>query len=71
VVNSIDAEVTFRDGKIVTHRDRFDFGKWSRQAIGTPAILLGWTPLIRNKVKKTAAENLAKFIAKHPEYAAS
>jgi ketosteroid isomerase-like protein len=68
VHNVIDAEVGFREGLIATHRDRFDFGRWSRQAIGMPAVLLGWTPLIRNKVRATAAKNLAAFIAKHPEY---
>ena len=70
VHNVIEAEVTFRDGLIATHRDRFDFGRWSRQAIGLPALLLGWTPLLRNKVRRTAAKNLAAFVAAHEEYAA-
>jgi len=27
-------------------------------------LLLGWTPLLRNKVRSTAASNLAAFMAK-------
>jgi len=63
VLNRIDAEFTFRDGLIVAHRDRFDFWRWSRQALGAPGLLLGWTPLIRNKVQATARGNLKRFLA--------
>ena len=46
VLNRIDAEFEFdADGLIVRHRDRFDFWAWSRQALGLPGLLLGWTPL--------------------------
>jgi ketosteroid isomerase-like protein len=65
VDNSIDAVFEFNpEGRIVRHRDSFDFWKWSRQALGTPGTLLGWTPVIRNKVRKTAAGNLERFLAK-------
>ena len=65
VHNKIDAAFTF-DGKglIATHRDRFDFWTWSRQALGTPGLLLGWSPFLRNKVRATAAGNLQRFLAK-------
>lgn len=63
VVNRIDAEFRFRDGRIVAHHDRFDFWRWSRQALGMPGLLLGWTPLIRNKVRATARANLDRFLA--------
>ncbi|HSW15055.1 MAG TPA: nuclear transport factor 2 family protein [Solimonas sp.] len=63
VLNRIDAEFEFRDGLIVRHRDRFDFWRWSRQALGAPGLLLGWTPLIRNKVQGTARANLQRFLA--------
>ena len=64
VLNRIDAAFTFNpQGLIATHRDRFDFWAWSRQALGTPGLLLGWTPMLRNKVRTTAAGNLAKFNA--------
>ena len=64
VHNIIDAEFTFEDGLIVRHQDRFDFGRWSRQALGTPAYLLGWTGLIQKKVRATAGGRLEKWRAK-------
>ena len=64
VHNRIDAEFEFKDGLISWHRDDFDFWRWSRMALGAPGWLLGWTPIIRNKVRKQAAEGLAAFRAK-------
>lgn len=65
VHNSIDAVFAFDpQGLIATHKDSFDFWRWSRQALGAPGALLGWTPLLRNKVRAQAAGNLAKFLAK-------
>lgn len=69
VHNRIDAEFEFKDGLIWRHRDRFDFHAWSRMALGMPGLLLGWTPMLRNKVQRMAGERLKKFIAKHAEYA--
>lgn len=64
VLNRIDAEFEFNKAGLITrHRDHFDFWAWSRQALGLPGWLLGWTPLLRNKVRATAARNLAKFMA--------
>ncbi len=65
VDNSIDARFTFRpDGLISTHHDSFAFWTWARQALGAPGLLLGWTPMLRNKVRATAAANLATFLAR-------
>lgn len=67
VHNSIDARFEFDDaGRILKHRDSFDFWKWSRQALGAPGVLLGWTPLLRGKVRGTAHGNLQRFLAKAP-----
>jgi ketosteroid isomerase-like protein len=63
VTNIIDAEFEFRDGLIVRHTDRFDFWRWSRQALGLPGVLLGWTPLVRNAVRGEARKGLDQFIA--------
>ena len=64
VINRIDAAFEFdAQGRITRHRDRFDFWAWSRQALGTPGLLLGWTPMLRKKVRATAAQNLARFMA--------
>jgi SnoaL-like domain len=65
VHNIIDAEFEFRDGKILKHIDRFNFWNWSRQALGLPGLLLGWTPFLQKKVSKMAMGNLAKFIQKN------
>lgn len=65
VNNRIDAVFTFEDGLIKTHTDTFDFYAWSRMALGVPGLLLGWTPILRNKVRGTAAGQLQKYMAKH------
>jgi ketosteroid isomerase-like protein len=62
VHNKIDAAFEFQDGKIIKHTDTFDFWNWSKQALGTTGTILGWTPLLRNKVQRQAREKLAKFI---------
>jgi len=49
-------------GLVVKHRDSFNFWHWSSQALGTPGLLLGWSPMLRNKVRTTAAGNLTKFM---------
>ena len=64
VHNVIDGVFEFNDqGLITKHRDSFNFWSWSRQALGTPGLLLGWTPFLHQKVRKTAAANLQKFLA--------
>lgn len=63
VVNSIDAAFEIKDGKIYRHRDTFDFWKWSRQALGAPGVLLGWTPIVRGGVRKLAGKALRTFIS--------
>jgi hypothetical protein len=64
VVNVIDATFDLSDGKIVRHVDVFDFWKWSRQALGAPGLFLGWTPIVRGKVRKLARRRLDEFMAK-------
>ena len=65
VLNRIDAEFDFDDhGLITRHRDRFDFWAWSRQALGLPGWLLGWTPFLRRKVRAQAASKLRQFLDK-------
>jgi ketosteroid isomerase-like protein len=61
VHNIIEAEFEFRDGLIVRHRDRFNLWRWSRQALGLPGWLLGWTPMLREKVRAQAAANLLAY----------
>lgn len=65
VHNMIDATFRFRDGLIVEHVDRFSFPRWARQALGPVGLLLGWTPIVRNKVRAQAAKALERYIAEH------
>jgi len=63
VVNDVRARFRFDDdGLIQDHRDEFGFHRWARQALGLPGLLLGWTPLLRNKVRSSAAKSLASFM---------
>jgi ketosteroid isomerase-like protein len=71
VLNRIDARFEFRDGLIVRHVDRFDFWRWSRQALGAPGWLLGWSGFLRGKVRQRAAASLAAFVRNNPTGAAA
>lgn len=63
VHNRIDARFRFRDGLICEHRDHFDLWRWSRQALGLPGLLLGWSSTLQDKVRNQARANLARFEA--------
>jgi ketosteroid isomerase-like protein len=63
VHNIIDAEFEFKDGKIHRQRDRFDFWRWTRQALGPIGLLLGWSPALRKKVRAQARKGLDAFQA--------
>ena len=62
VHNIINSSFEFKDGKIYRQVDTFNLWRWSRQALGPTGILLGWSPLIQNKVRAGARESLNKFI---------
>lgn len=62
VINRVSASFTFVDGKIISHTDNFDFYSWSKQAFGLAGWLLGWTGFFKNKVRKTAIDNLNRYI---------
>jgi uncharacterized protein len=63
VVNDVHASFRFKDGLIAEHDDRFSFWTWSRQALGLPGVVLGWTPLLRGSVRRMARGDLEKFSA--------
>ena len=67
VINRIKASFIFEKGKILNHKDEFNFYTWSKQALGTPGLLLGWTPFIKNKIRNMAMKNLIEYMNKHPE----
>ncbi len=60
VHNIITSTFVLKDDRILVQKDHFDFWRWSRQALGTSGLLLGWSPLVRNKVQGIAAANLRK-----------
>lgn len=66
VHNIIDASFRFADGKIIEHEDTFDFWRWTRHALGLTGVLLGWTPMVKNKVRGQARKGLEIYLSKHP-----
>ncbi|WP_133575425.1 nuclear transport factor 2 family protein [Pedobacter metabolipauper] len=62
VLNKIKASFILKDGKIISHKDNFNFYIWAKQALGLPGLLLGWTPFIKNKIRKKAAKNLLSYM---------
>jgi len=64
VINRTTAEFEFKDGKIIAHKDHFDFYTWAKQALGFAGVLLGWTGFIKNRIRKSAKQNLNNFMLK-------
>ena len=64
VVNRVRSDFRFDDvGLITEQRDDFPFWRWSRQALGPAGLVLGWTPMLRSKLRSSAAAELARFRA--------
>lgn len=61
VHNVIHSSMEFRDGLIIKHTDEFDFWRWSKMALGLTGTLLGWSPLLRKRVRKVALISLSKY----------
>jgi hypothetical protein len=61
VTNDVRARFRFESGLIAEHDDAFSFHAWSRQALGMPGLLLGWTPLLRASVRRRARSSLDRF----------
>jgi uncharacterized protein len=64
VMNDVHASFRFRDGLIAEHEDSFNFHGWARQALGASGLLLGWTPIVRNAVRRRARAGLDEFMAR-------
>lgn len=63
VHNVIEARFEFRDGKIVRHEDSFDVWRWSRQAVGLPGLLLGWSGFFSRALQRKARRQLEAYMA--------
>lgn len=66
VHNRIDATFTFRDGKIVRHRDAFDLWAWASMALGAKGRLLGWLPPVQASIRRNADDGLRAFLRADP-----
>ncbi len=67
VVNRVRSDFRFDEsGLISEQQDDFPFWRWSRQALGPAGLTLGWTPMLRSKVRANAAAELARFRADRP-----
>jgi hypothetical protein len=64
VHNIIDAKFRFENGLVVAHEDHFDFWRWSRQAIGAPAVVLGWTGTFQRMIQGRTRALLDGFTAR-------
>lgn len=62
VVNRITAHMRFKDGLIIEHSDAFAIYSWTRQALGLPGLLLGWSGWMNRRIQRQAKEGLAKFM---------
>lgn len=64
VHNTVRSAFTFRDGQVAAQVDDFDLYAWTRMALGPMGLLLGWSPLVQNKVRRTARSGLEAFLAR-------
>jgi len=62
VLNKIDAQFEFKDGKIIKHVDSFNLHAWAKQAIGFQGLLLGGTSFFKKKLHLQTNQLLDKFI---------
>jgi len=62
VHNVITANFRFTDGKISRHEDKFNFWRWSRMALGTPGVLLGWSPYLLKAVRQKVRKRLNRYM---------
>ena len=67
VHNKIRAVFRFQDGKIIEHHDHFSFWSWASMALGITGALMGWTPMLRNRVRSTSLALLEDYMNNHQE----
>jgi ketosteroid isomerase-like protein len=63
VHNDIHATFRFENGLIAEHRDSFSLHAWARQALGPVGLILGWTPMLQEKIRKEARAGLEEFMS--------
>jgi hypothetical protein len=61
VHNVINAELDFKDSKIIRHIDRFNLHQWATQAFGLKGRFLGGTDFFKNKLNQQTGKMLRDF----------
>jgi hypothetical protein len=61
VVNRVHTEMRIVAGKIVQQVDQFSLWRWAGQALGWKGWLLGFTPMVRDRIRGQAARSLKEF----------
>ena len=64
VINKVTATFVLLDGKILQHTDHFNLWNWSKQALGIPGYLLGWSDFFRSKIQKKTNLMLDQYTAR-------
>jgi ketosteroid isomerase-like protein len=64
VRNEIQSRFVFRNGLIFEQVDSFSLWKWTGMALGPVGWLLGWTPMLRSRVRRDGHRRLVAFAAK-------
>ena len=69
VTNVIHTTITISPatGLITKQVDTFDFWTWSRQSLGLPGLLFGWTSYLQGTVQTRAAGKLERFLQKEED----
>lgn len=61
VINQVRSQFHFKNGLIIKHNDDFDIWKWSKQALGIPGFLFGWTGFMQKKIHEKALLSLKAY----------
>lgn len=64
VDNVISTHFIIEEGKIVYHGDQFNLWKWSRMALGTTGLMIGWSGGFKKKLQAKLRSTLEKFMSK-------
>jgi len=68
VHNKVNAKFYFQDNLIIKHTDQFNFWQWSKMALGTTGLALGWVPGFKAIFAKQAKKMLDEFMLNKDEY---
>lgn len=65
ITNNIKANFVITKGKIVKHKDEFNFYRWIIQALGMKGLLFGWSPSVKKQIRKQATRSLLLFMKRN------